>query len=297
MLDIESFVSRYFPEATYSNDEIQVNCPNCDDTKRHMYINRSRQVTHCFKCGYSPNWISLVMDITRLPYWMAIGELYRKPRVIDFNTMMNGEDRPRRIQSILSLPTGFVNLTNLNTHVAIKMRDYIYSRGFGNWHIQRYNLGATPNIPLRIIIPIEFNYWQGRRLYDFMEPKYINPPDPAKKAIFNSMALTTYKEVVICEGAFSAMAIGENAIALIGKECPEEKLARLLDADVHKYIVALDSDAKEYALKLCDMLQTGGKEVELWDFHYGDPAENDGIITKRPFTFKTKVEEGLYGHK
>jgi len=297
MLDIESFAFRQFPEARISGDEIQVNCPNCEDNKQHYNINRSRQVTHCFKCGFSPNWIGLVMYWTNLPYWSAVSELYHKPRVIEFNKMMGEETKLWKVASVISLPDGFRNLITVNTKVAAKMRNYILSRGFSSWHIQRYNIGITDSIPLRIIIPIEFNYWQGRRLYDFMEPKYLNPPDPARNALFNSVALTLYEEVVICEGAFSAMAVGENAVALMGKECPDEKLVRLLNSDVRRFIVALDSDAKNQAINLCWILQGGGKEVELWDFHSGDPADNDGTVTKKPFTFRTKIEEELYGSR
>jgi len=287
MFDVVSFVERNFPECNQSGFELQVCCPMCDDSKQHLYINTQRQVCHCFKCGYSNNWVGLVMDVTGLPYYRAIGELYHVPRMRDFHSKIEVKQDAR---PAVQLPEGFKNILLAE---AKRARTYLNNRGITDKQIAHYNLGIAVSVPGRIIIPIEFDYWQGRRLYKWMDPKYINPKNPAKEAVFNSIALSLYEEVVICEGAFSAMAVGDNATALIGKECPQEKLERFGGSKVSKFVVALDSDARKHAMILADKLSRLGKDVEIWEFNSGDPAENDGTVRKQDYNFKTKVEAML----
>ena len=31
--------------------EIKLNCPDCGDTKFHLYVNLAKEVYHCFKCN------------------------------------------------------------------------------------------------------------------------------------------------------------------------------------------------------------------------------------------------------
>lgn len=295
MLEIEGFIHRNFDDYTSTNgDEIRVNCPICIDDKQHMYINVVNHKCHCFKCGYSRGWIGLVMDMTGLAYWQALGELYAKPRMVDFHSTFNG-GKLLELEKVVELPDGFENLLTSQQPIALKMRQYLAKRGFTDRHVTRYNLGVS-DLKYRIIIPIEHDYWQGRRLYDWMEPKYINPEAKSKDFIFNSEALHSYDEVVICEGAFSAMAIGENGIALIGKECPEEKFERLASAKVGKYILAVEIEARKQMAELATKFNRIGKEVELWLYGQdSDPADDDGKTQRVSWSFKERVRMAIGG--
>ena len=84
--DIESFVTRNFDDYRYYGNpvsDIQVCCTQCEDTKYHLHINldSSKPVVHCFRCGYSANWIKFVMNVSGLSYWNAVGELYVIPKI------------------------------------------------------------------------------------------------------------------------------------------------------------------------------------------------------------------------
>jgi hypothetical protein len=144
---------------------------------------------------------------------------------------------------------------------------------------------------MRLIIPVEGSYWQARSIEKWLEPKYVNPGIPADSYIFNSGALESYDEVVICEGCFSAMAVGTNAVAILGKEIPTKKLARLADSSVKNFIVALDYGANQWSTTLADKLLRYGKQVTVWNFQdEKDPADNGTYVPKKYDGFKTKVE-------
>ena len=234
------------------------------------------------------------MDITGLPYHMAIGELYQRASLTKNSLYNLFLQESKHIQednlAPVELPEDFVPLHAAQGSKSEPYKKYMKKRGFGDTYWLRYNIGFAPSVTLRVIIPIEYDYWQGRAIQDWLEPKYINPKADAGRAIFNSPALEMYKEVVICEGAFSAMAVGSNAVALIGKECPEDKLNRLLSAPVQHYIIALEPDAFPTMYKLMDALASNGKQVTIWNYSKGDPADPAGRFEEIPYSLKSKLE-------
>lgn len=147
----------------------------------------------------------------------------------------------------------------------------------------------SSSIGWRLVIPVEGQYWQARSLAKWLEPKYINPDYDADKFIFNSSALEDYDDVVICEGCFNAMAVGDNAIAILGKEVPVKKLHRLVDANVKRYIVALDKDAMRWSNDLANKLQRAGKEVIVWSFLTDKDAADGGAYKEVKYDFAARV--------
>ncbi len=287
MLSIEEWVGREFTDYQYYNNpptDVRVDCPFCgDDYKQHLYISIDKQTSHCFRCGYSSSWIGLVMDVTGLPYYQAIGELYVVPKIrgnlkdgiVDRFTQRGCPDEVDGYLTGFSLPDDFEILVSQNTNLARSAKKYLKGRGFSTWHWKWYRLGIAPSQGWRVIIPIEQDYWQARAIHDWDAPKYLNPKDEAGDVIFNSSALDLYDQVVICEGAFSAMAVGENAVALIGKEPTRSKIERLMATDVEKYIIALEPNEYNTMRKLADALSRSDKQVEIWAYDAGDPATGD----------------------
>jgi hypothetical protein len=84
--------------------------------------------------------------------------------------------------------------------------------------------------------------------------------------------------------------VGDNEIALVGKEAPPEKMNRLIGANPDKYIIALEPDAFGTMQKVADALAANGKEVILWKFMTGDPADVEHHdFLEMPYTFKSKL--------
>lgn len=304
MYDIEAFVGRNFQDYEYYGSpttDLKVSCPFCEsngageDTGNHLHIHLhpDKQVVHCFRCGYSRNWVNFVIDITGLPYWQAVGELYVVPRIRSdikgrFDVRVDDVKKPEH----MGLPEDFQPLHKTNiqgSHLALVARKYMAHRGFNMSVCKSYNIGIAESVGYRIIIPIEQGYWQGRSIYKWLQPKYINPKAPARDILFNSQALDLYSEVVICEGAFSAMAVGNNAIALISKEATDERLRRILRSAADTFIIALEAGAYSSMKKLLDALVGSGKRVIVWKYLEGDPADPFNTFVTLDYDMKTRL--------
>lgn len=298
MFEIETFVYGHFDDVgTYGHPvtDLTVNCMHCaengmgDDTKHHLNISINKQVVHCFRCGYKATWIGFVMDVTGYVYHKALGLLYTKPKVRDLDSKLEtmNEAVAAHRKNMAGLPQSFIPLHTIEQ--ANPYRHYMKLRGFDMAVCKHYNIGKAEEVPGRVIIPIENGYWQGRAMYKWLEPKYLNPKNPASDIIFNAGSLGLYDEVVICEGAFSAMAVGYNALALIGKEPTHEKMSRLLQSEVSHFIIALEPKAIGTMGKLANQLYRNGKEVTIWEFTSGDPADPKGVSVVKPYDMRFQV--------
>lgn len=282
MLRIDGFIDRHFPDATpYGNPvtDMSVDCPFCGDKKGHLTISLFKQTCHCYRCDYKASWVRLVMDVTQMPYYNAMNELYYKPKLSDGESILGKLHNETNVLDMngtaASLPRDFELLVGNANPLAGAIRGYIEKRGFSEYHIRKYNLGMSTIYPLRVIMPIEDGYWQGRAIFDWLQPRYINPKSTARSVLFNGKALEMYDEIVVCEGVFSAMAVGSNAIALIGKEMTKEKQYRILNSNnVRKIIVALERGAFDSMQIFMDKAVAIGKEVVVWKYNTGDPADS-----------------------
>jgi len=301
MFKVEGFIDKYFPEAEpYGNPvtDMSVNCPFCNDTKRHLKISLEKETCHCFRCDYKASWIKLVRDVTGLSYYNAINELYYKPRLSDEKSILakfhEENNTIDRAGSLAKLPSDFELLYLTDNPTAGILRGYIKRRGFSDYHIRKYGLGMSGIYPMRVIIPIEKGYWQGRSIFSWLEPKYVNPKANVRSIIFNAQALEKFDEIVVCEGVFSAMAVGANAIALLGKEVTKEKQQRILNSNVKKIIVALESGAFDSMQPFMDKAVARSREVVVWKFNTGDPADSTDFEVMN-YSLRTKIDLRLGG--
>lgn len=292
MLDITDYLYRTFDSVLpYGNPQTDwsITCPFCDDSHNHMNVSINKEAVHCFRCGYSNSWVGFVMQYSGLPYHKALSELYRIPHMKEFGSITkNITGIIPREKKIAQLPLDFTLIGSHDKSYNIQ-RKYLIRRGVGEDMWDRYSLGVAESIQGRVIIPIEKGYWQGRSVYSWLKPKYINPKVEAREVLFNSVALQNYDEIVICEGAFSAMAVGDNAVALIGKEPTEEKLLRLQNAEVGHYIIALEQNAWKTVQRLAEGLFKSGKRITIWRFSIGDPADKLHKFDVLEYDLKTRI--------
>lgn len=295
MLDVANFLHGNFDVVVYGSppSDYRVDCPFCAsnvnkaDYKKKLYVSMHKQVVHCFRCEYSATWVKFVQDYLGCTYVAALGELYTKPRARkitedDFFFSVTKKSVE------LSLPLDFVPLYGSRGFKSYKR--YLRSRGFGVEHWRKYNLGTSSKYPMRVIIPIEDGYWQGRSILGSVKPKYVNPKVGNSDYIFNPTALQLYDEVVICEGAFSAMSVGDNAIAILGSS-GRQKSHRLAKSSVSTFIIALEPGAYSKMHKLADYLRNYDKGIIIWEYADGDPNSSvDGYVTYQ-HTLQSKVRK------
>lgn len=303
--DIVGFVERQFDKISYygsPHTDIRVDCPFCidrvgkDDTKQKLFISIHKPVVHCFRCDYSTTWWKFVRDVLgpKTRYIDIYSELYTEPPVSSFQTVSNKfytdkGVKPKVIE--FSLPEDFQGLWEEPvTALSNLARNYARKRGFGRSYWIKYHLGVAMSVGWRLIIPIERDYWQARTLFKGVEPKYRNPKVTSQECIFNVEAMEIYQEVVVCEGAFSAMSVGSNAIALIRKKIVDEQLVRLVKSKVQHFILTIEPDAFKSMDYLANALRLAGKDVTLWTYDEGDP--NDTAVPDKivDYNLRTRVE-------
>ena len=304
MRDISDFLHRNFNEVKSYGDgaDLRVDCKFCgsrtgsEDYKQHLYVSTVKETCHCFRCEYSSTWLGLVMDMTGLDYAHALGEVYAVPSPANFEGLKASLKQVHNFKKeFASLPDDFVLLANTDLRykdsktLLAAARRYMEKRGFSQEKCAMYDLGVAQSLGYRVIIPVEDGYWQARSIMGIVKPRYINPQVESSHVIFNAQALEKFKEVVICEGAFSAMAVGGNAIAIVGKSAPIEKLRRLKNSLVEHFIITLEPGAEHSMLFLADALKAVGKEVTIWQYNSGDPADSTDF-TEKPYNLKTKLQ-------
>ena len=223
--------------------------------------------------------------------YRVIGMLYQAPSLVKRSIPTSVVDGPTEAE----LPKDFTLLSKCGRTVMVDVaKNYMRGRGFGEWYWDRYRLGLSEQYYGRIIIPIEAGYWQGRKYIDWLEPKYLNPEAPNRSILFNAQALYSgADEIVVCEGAFSAMAVNEDAIAIISKEPTVERIERMAQAPPTIYIIALEPGAYISMGKLMVALSRAGKEVVVWNYSVGDPADPVGKFEIIPFDFKARLRLGF----
>jgi len=79
--------------------------------------------------------------------------------------------------------------------------------------------------------------------------------------------------VILCEGAFDAIAIKRNAIPLFGKTIPKSLMLKLVESQVKTVYLALDNDALKQAIEYSQTLLYYGKEVYLIELQGKDPSD------------------------
>lgn len=123
----------------------------------------------------------------------------------------------------------------------------------------------------RIFFPVvnhegQMTYWTAR---DFGDPparnKYDTPDPRHYPDVQLSREYTIYRQypffgygladgVDVTEGALSAVACGPSGVALLGKEWSATQIEELLALPTPAYYVALDGDARKYAIELARTL-------------------------------------------
>lgn len=278
------------------DDEIICVCPLCDDDSGHLYINVTHDspFAHCFKCEFRPaTWLNLVCQVEGVSPRVAlsiVGGSYT-PRVRNdnlFNYIQRSLSSPDEVEILdevidwgevfsLGMPEAYISLssTKLNT----VYHRYLKRRKISDGAIDRYGIGFASGGKYsgRIIIPCSSRYFQARSISDMQNPKYLNPSKKSGGSIFNPQALK-YEAVNIAEGAFSALAIGDDTIALLGKSVTSKQISILRNSGVGKFTVILDSDAEKSSWDIAHKLANFA-EVDVVGLANGDPAD-DGVQRK-----------------
>jgi len=292
MSNIGKYLQRRFG-AKLKNGNWRFNCPFCSDERERFGVEPEKGVVHCFKCDYSNTIRGFIYDV-----WKMLGKEMNETMAgiggveLDValdsmwpvDRMMPEAVRAREITKIIP---GFKPLSKRTNNVSSAFNYLVRNRRLSEADIRFWMLGTCelPEYTPFIIIPFldeweKVYYFVARRYFGTVEPKYKNPPKGMfnigkASLMFNSYQASHYPTIVICEGVFDAMAVGPNAVALLGKSLSRAQL--MMISRMHKskrVVVYLDGDAESQAWDIAKQIQSiGDKDVRIVIPRAGDSSD------------------------
>jgi len=248
-------------------------CPSCSHYKPKLQVNLVSQFWHCWVCdskgrtlkqlfyklNATPNQFIELTDI--------VGETYYYSEKSD-------------IVEVISLPKEYIPLWKDGGNKIIRKHALLYlkERNITNKDIIKYEIGFCEEglDRNRIIIPSydnnnKLNFFIARNFYKG-GMKYKNPP-VSKNVIMFENHINWNLPIVICEGAFDAIAIKRNVIPILGKTLPEALLEKMVNGGTSRVIIILDTDARKDALKMTEKLARYSIDSCLVKLTDKDPSE------------------------
>lgn len=283
------------------NNETQFFCPKCNHHKRKLQINLNSGKSHCWVCNFSAYNIPQLLRKINAPT-----ELVKEAYEITGDKKYQYSEEKTKYS--LSLPKEFKPLWKRSDDIIYKHAiKYLKSRDISYGEIIRYGIGYCSSglYANRVIVPSynkvgTLNYFIARDVFPDSTMKYKNPPI-SKNVIAFEMLINWNKPIVLCEGAFDAIAIKKNAIPLFGKVPSKELMKKIARKKVKTIYISLDSDAKEDALKLVNYFNEMGITTYIVNFKDKDPSEIgfkqfwSSIDNTRPTQFSDIIRSKLYG--
>ena len=257
------------------NGEHAFHCPFCNHHKKKLQVNCQTQKWHCWVCNKGGYKIGILLRKINAPKQIITAVLKL------LNDYVGTKKQQEEVTKYdVSLPRCYKPLWKKTDDPLHKnAMYYLKRRGIGGREILRYSIGycSSNGYSNRIIVPSydaegKLNYFIARDMFPNSSMKYKNPP-MSKDTVCFELFINWNEPVILCEGAFDAIAINKNAIPLLGKFPSKTLVMRLIEKRVKKIYVALDEDAKKDAIKLSKFLMDYGIKTYLLDMNDKDPSE------------------------
>lgn len=253
------FVSHYKPKL-----EININPSRDGENPWHCWISdkKGRSITSLFKqlnLGKEKfEQLEKILNITR------------------YKTFDTTQDRVISLQ----LPTEYKPLWIKKTSPDYKNAiHYLLSRGITIFDIIKYRIGycESGEYAGKIIIPSynntgQLNYFVSRAFYKADSQKHKNPK-VSKDIIGFEMFINWSEPIILCEGAFDAIAVKRNAIPLFGKIIQPTLQKKIIEERVRDIYLCLDADALRNAIQIAERFMAEGLNVYFVELRDKDPSE------------------------
>jgi len=266
-----------------AKDNYAFHCPFCNHRKPKLEINlltddQGRNYWECWVCKSRGRTIYSLLKQLGTPKSEAqdILKYVKKGPKYEYST-----------EEAIELPEDFQPLHSASTTsvTANRIKKYLNRRGISEKEYIKYNIGYTTkgDYSSRIIIP---SYSETNRLNYFVARTYENSffkyknPVASKDIVFFENLINWNQPLILCEGAFDAIAIRRNAVPLLGKSLTPSLLKKIITSKSQDIYIALDLDAQKEALEIAENLLSLGKRVFFIELNQKDPSE----IGFEPFT-------------
>ena len=246
-------------------------CPYCKHHKETLRINVTNQKWQCWVCGKKGRKIINIfksLNINRNKI-LELGTLLKEN--VNVNALRNDE--------VVSLPMEYQPLSIIqNTPDYRNAINYIRKRNLDKYDILRYSIGYAESGPYSgmIIIPSfnddgVLNYFTSRAYYE-TDFKHKNPK-VSKDIVGYDLFINWREPIVLVEGSFDAIAVGDNAIPIFGKIIGQNLKKKIIEKSVKDLFIILDQDAKDRALQHVKYFMDNGVNVYFVNLPDKDPSE------------------------
>jgi len=237
-------------------------CPLCGDSTtknnaKRFHVNYypiyDTYMYKCYRCGESNNVYVLCSKLYDISYKEAkkflddksfnpdnIKESIKKPHFNNEEKNINTQldiDIKKETYDINDDPSTMVGKRFIN-----KLKDFITRRKIK----EKCFVAHDGRYKSRIIIPVindnNLEYFQGRTLYDSIDPKYLNPYVEKTSIIYHKNVINDNKDIFITEGLIDAMSVGNQCTSTLGADLSDDKLDILLNMTKKSIIYCADND-------------------------------------------------------
>lgn len=156
---------------------------------------------------------------------------------------------------------------------------YLKNRGITIFDIIKYRIGycETGEYAGKIIIPSydatgQLNYFVSRAFYKADSQKHKNPK-VSKDIIGFELFVNWAEPIILCEGAFDAIAVKRNSIPLFGKVIQPALQKKIIEERVRNIYLCLDADALKNAVQIAERFMAEGLNVYFVELQDADASE------------------------
>lgn len=283
------FLRGIFRDIQVSRDgnDAAVSCPNCKtDDKKKLSVNITTWKYHCWVCGIKGGNLR------------SLFKQYHSPEVlIAFKTQfgINDDDSTDQLPPIdlVTLPEGVCPIPLVKTSKDPNRRAcyaYLTKRGITEREMWYWKMCASKEnrFDRRVIIPSfdvagDLNYYVSRSIDNETRPRYINAKANKTEIIFNDLMVDWTRPIVIVEGVFDAIRVGQNAVPILGSYLPQSSalFSKIVAHDL-QVTLALDPDVIDKTHKIAQDFFSYGIDIRQADITgYKDIGEMPREIAKQ----------------
>jgi len=253
------FTSHYKPKL-----EIDINTTSDGQNAWHCWISdkKGRSINSLFK-------------------QLKLGKQYfeQLSRIIKSSKYKNFDTDVKQIETI-SLPEEYIPLWKHKKSPDFRNAiSYLRRRGVTIFDILKYRIGycESGEYSGKIIIPSydcngQLNYFVSRAFYKADKYKHKNPKI-SKDIIGFDLTINWAQPIILCEGAFDAIAIKRNAIPLFGKIIQPQLQKKIIEQRVKDIYICLDADAIRNALNIAKRFMDEGLNVYFIELQQKDASD------------------------
>tara|TARA_Y100000389_G_C17382862_1_gene475349 strand:- start:72 stop:1001 length:930 start_codon:yes stop_codon:yes gene_type:complete len=273
-------------------------CPFCNHRKKKLEVNlvptkKNLNPWHCWVCDARGKTLSSLFKRKKVG----------KDKITSLHSILGTTEKYDNVVQHfdIKLPEEYIPLHQISKSniLARHALTYLKNRGLSIYDIFSYQIGYCEKgrFANKIIIPTynsdeELEYFIARSFLPDAHRKY-DAPVSDKNIIGFENRINWDLPIVLCEGAFDAIAIKRNAIPLFGKNISKKLMKKIVTNSVKKVYLALDEDAIKSTCKISEQLLKAGKKLYVVELEGKDPSDmgftlfTNKIQEAQPFTFSS----------